>query len=377
VEQDNDKKKPVRKSAPRKSAADTNKKPADKASKKKTDEPAGPVAAENAGGNTPAGEPTPTVMSSFPGGANGAPVNRRGWWLIGGTVAGLLVVFLIVFGVLIYKYKSDNRIVEVVSSVVPYPAERVGNHWITYSNYLFEVNSIKHYYQSQTTDDNKPAIDFNSNEGKQRLKELENQVMDQLQQEAVVRDIAHKNKVTVSNKEVKDQVDQITKSAGGEDKVKEVLKKFYGWDQNDLKKKIRYQILKQKTTDKLQNDASINAQAKAKAEDVLKQLKAGGDFTELAKKNSQDSSAANGGDLGFFGKGQMVAEFEKAAFSLQPGQTSDLVKTQYGYHIIKLIEFNADKTQAHAAHILIKGIDFDQYVQDELKKQKVKEYVKP
>jgi len=104
--------------------------------------------------------------------------------------------------------------------------------------------------------------------------------------------------------------------------------------------------------------------AREKAETILEQLRRGADFEELAKANSDDPGTAEfGGDLGFFGRGRMVPEFENAAFGLEPGEISDLVKTPFGYHIIQtvekastddasknaLAEFNARLTQSDAA----------------------------
>jgi len=92
-------------------------------------------------------------------------------------------------------------------------------------------------------------------------------------------------------------------------------------------------------------DAAAKAEARAKAEQVLKDIKAGKDFAALAKEHSQDpGSAVNGGDLGFFQPGQMVGPFNDAAFSLAPGSVSDLVETEFGFHIIKVAEKQPSRT---------------------------------
>lgn len=92
-------------------------------------------------------------------------------------------------------------------------------------------------------------------------------------------------------------------------------------------------------------DAATKEQARGRAAEILNDVKAGKDFAALAKEHSQDpGSGPNGGDLGAFERGQMVGAFEQAAFSLPPGQTSELVETQFGFHIIKVAEKQAART---------------------------------
>jgi len=92
-------------------------------------------------------------------------------------------------------------------------------------------------------------------------------------------------------------------------------------------------------------DAVTKDAARKRAEGLLKQVKAGNDFAALAKEHSQDpGSAVQGGDLGFFPRGQMVGAFDEAAFTQAPGTISDLVETQFGFHIIKVVEKQAART---------------------------------
>ncbi|MDD2851986.1 MAG: peptidylprolyl isomerase [Desulfuromonadaceae bacterium] len=116
-------------------------------------------------------------------------------------------------------------------------------------------------------------------------------------------------------------------------------------------------------------DSSASAEEKKKAHDkavaLRKELSGGADFATLAKENSTCPSSQQGGDLGFFGTGQMVPAFEKAAFALKPGEISDVVETQFGYHIIKLIE---KKPAASVDYTLVKA-----KIEAFLKGQKVNE----
>lgn len=124
-------------------------------------------------------------------------------------------------------------------------------------------------------------------------------------------------------------VDDYLKESIKEDEIK----KYYDEESvGDIK--ASHILIKVKTDG--EEEGLSDEEAKAKAEDLIKQLDEGADFAELAKANSDDpGSAVEGGNLGFFNKGAMVAEFEKAAYALKVNEyTKEPVKTTYGYHII-------------------------------------------
>lgn len=118
------------------------------------------------------------------------------------------------------------------------------------------------------------------------------------------------------------------------------LKKMYDANQKEYETvKASHILIAFKDSPAAQKDKPelTDDQAKAKAEDIRKKLVAGADFAETAKKESDDvGSGSRGGDLGPFGHGQMVPEFEAAAFAAKPGEITPVVRTQFGYHIIKV-----------------------------------------
>jgi peptidyl-prolyl cis-trans isomerase C len=118
-------------------------------------------------------------------------------------------------------------------------------------------------------------------------------------------------------------------------------------------------------------DAATKKKVRDEAEAVLKQVRAGADFGELAKKHSADGSAQQGGDLNFFTKGQMVPAFDQAAFALKPGEISDIVTTQFGYHIIKV----TDRRPASAVPFEQVSDRIKEYLTEQQKQQKVEAFI--
>ncbi len=134
---------------------------------------------------------------------------------------------------------------------------------------------------------------------------------------------------------VKDKLEELKKRLVVEAYLKKKVEEQATISDVDLKKFYDQNKEKFKTTDQVKA-SHILVKSDKEAKDLLAQIKAGGDFEALAKKYSTDGAAAKGGDLGWFSKGSMIPEFEKVAFAMKENQISDIVKTKFGYHIIRL-----------------------------------------
>jgi peptidyl-prolyl cis-trans isomerase C len=133
-----------------------------------------------------------------------------------------------------------------------------------------------------------------------------------------------------------------SKLAGTVTATEEEARKYYSENAQEFQtpEQVRasHILLSTKPADPNQTAEQAKAAAKKKAEELLQKVKDGTDFAALAKENSSCPSKEQGGDLGMFARGQMVKPFEDVAFALKPGAISDLVETEFGYHIIKVTE---------------------------------------
>ncbi|WP_026558956.1 peptidylprolyl isomerase [Bacillus sp. J37] len=226
--------------------------------------------------------------------------------------------------------------------------------------------------------------------------------LDTLITKKLINQEVEKEKITVSSKEIDAELQELVDSYGGEETFEQQLTAS-GLTQDDIKEDIEVNLKIEKllepqieiTEEEMQTyfDENKDSFAQTKqvkashilvedeetAKEVQEKLDNGEDFAELAKEYSTDTaSAESGGDLGFFGEGSMVAEFEEAAFSMKVDEISDPVKSDYGYHIIKVTdtkeaaEANFEKSKEE-----IKGILLDEKMTTEYPtwlEKKQKEY---
>lgn len=283
-------------------------------------------------------------------------------------VVGAIVFLLLLFGVLIYGVKDESSFTRTVAKIIPYPAGIADGRVITMNSYYEQLQIMKNYYI------NFKKVDFTTPDGKKQLSQIRSDVMDRITEDQIVAAEAAKQKVTLSQSDLDKSFNELVKSNGGVKDFSEILNKFYGLTVDQFKAIIyKPRALREKLADKINQDESTTGAAKKKADEIYAKATAPGtDFAKLAKQYSQDpGSAANGGDLGYFGKGKMVPAFEEAAFALKVGQISKPVRTVYGYHIIKVTDIK--NGQVKASHILIKVQDFNSWLADlkaQLKKDK-------
>ncbi|KKU14203.1 MAG: Foldase protein PrsA [Candidatus Magasanikbacteria bacterium GW2011_GWC2_45_8] len=303
------------------------------------------------------------------------PSKNKAGVLLKGVFVGLIIVILASVGVWSYLIVRNNLTDNTslrFARVVHLPAGFVNKTSIPYASYVEDFKAVKNFYESNKKKD--PAIATPSDS------ELRKNVWDRLVRTALLGELASKNNAEVTSKDTDEEFKKLSTALGSEDAANKMIQESYGWSSAEFKQRVIMPfLLQQKVFSTTTTIDMMNTKARARAEEVLAKVKEGKEeFEDLAKQYSQDGSASQGGDLGWFDAETMVKPFSDAAFALKPGEISGIVQSQFGFHIIKLLEREEKKgkpARAHAEHILIRA-DADQFLGDLLKQSIIKLWVR-
>lgn len=202
------------------------------------------------------------------------------------------------------------------------------------------------------------------------IESIRRQELDRLVNMVFIEEIAAELDVEVTNEEVDAYFDEqiLPQAPGGIEEVNQTLSDLYGWNVEQFKEHVLYEtVLRQELNEAIATSDAYGVTAREEAERIRAEIDEQPEkaFSEFAQEYSDDlGSAQDGGSLGFFGKGVMVPEFEEAAFALEVGAVSDIVETQFGYHIIKVTDKDEEADTVEARHILIGFQSLDQLVQE-------------
>jgi hypothetical protein len=287
-----------------------------------------------------------------------------------GHHAGLFMVSIIGvvcgLGFVAYGLGGTTLPSRFIASLLPMPVALVNGTPVSLHDWQHQTTTLYSYYRREQVKDADITLPT--------VRNTKEYVLDRMIDQALIKDVAYRYNIQVTQAEINSQLEKVAVEAGGTDALLQQLKELYGWSIYDFSREIvEPLLLKAKVEIALQQDDRLNIASRKKAEQVMAMVRERPDqFAVLATQYSEDITALSGGDLGYFGIGDMVPEFDAAVASLEPGEVSDLVKTRFGYHIIqleeKLYDDDGELGQFKARQILIRGIDVDDYLA-QLKKE--------
>ena len=221
-------------------------------------------------------------------------------------------------------------------------AARVNGEPVYLADYERELERYKNSLESQ-------GISPDGQDGREKVEQARGWILNMMIEQVLTEQAAEQAGIMVDDAQVEQSMQDMITESGGEDAFRAKLEEW-GETYEHAKREVRAQLIGMQMTERVVAEVPESAEqvharhilvdTKEEAQHIRSQLQAGADFANLAKAHSQDKSTRdNGGDLGFFPRGILVAsEVEEAAFSLQPGQFSEVITSPLGFHIVQVVE---------------------------------------
>jgi parvulin-like peptidyl-prolyl isomerase len=256
-------------------------------------------------------------------------------------------------------------------------AALVNGQPISTEEYERQVEQVEAFFEQE-------GLDVESDQGRERLAQARRQVLEQMIDQELIRQAAVEMGISISDEELESSIEGIIEQSGGEDGFNESLQAT-GTTYDDFRQMLLDQLLSEAVYSSV--TASISSVAeqvharhillptRERADEVLARLQAGEDFAYLAREYSEDiSSRETGGDMGFFPRGVMPPEVEEVAFGLEAGDMSGIVESQFGFHVIQVLERDEREIAVEVFENL-RQQTFMQWLQDQRESASIERFV--
>ncbi|MFZ5982464.1 MAG: peptidylprolyl isomerase, partial [Patescibacteria group bacterium] len=217
-------------------------------------------------------------------------------------------------------------------------------------------------------------VDFSTDEGKRRLEIKEKDLLDKMIEDAIIYELAKERGIKITPSLIKQSIERKIGEYSSGDYLRENMDKLYGWDLDDFEKRIVQPDLYKEN---LQNYVEEKERDWEKKRELISEAKLeldkGKSFEEVVKAYSEGESVNSAGDLGWFSKKQILPEISEAVFSLDKGETSGILESSLGFHLINLVDRKTEKETEFVKirQIFIRKQDFGDWLSEEKKKRSV------
>lgn len=260
--------------------------------------------------------------------------------LLLGLVAFLLLLFV---GSVAFFYaapRSASPMIDGIADQLPYPIAIVGyQSFITEPELAGNIASVKRFYENQDFSELGLRVDFSTEEGQKRLKVRERDVLNKMIEDEAVMQLGHEYGIRITEQQAREGVRRTLEEYGSAEQVIGDLDRLYGWSLRDFEEKIVLPSLYQEELEALyMKERGERNPAGERIQDAQEALKAGGDFSEIAKAQSEGQTAAQGGELGWFRLEDLAEPLRDPVRTQKIGEPGSIIESPLGYHIVKVEE---------------------------------------
>jgi hypothetical protein len=280
----------------------------------------------------------------------------------------VVIGFLAVCALFLYKFQNTSTFLYDITQAIPFPVAKVGNYWVSYNSYLFELRHDMHYYITQD------HVDFSTKSGQAQLRHLKEQAMAIAVQANEVQQLANRYHVSVSNQMVSNQIKLVrseNRLGNSQDVFNAVLNEVYGWTEGDFKRELKQELLQQAVV------AKLDTKAAAQAQTALAEINKGASFATVAAQFSDDASTKNNGGQYpvpiTINDNNVSPVITAELFQLKPGQVSGIINTGSTLEILKVISVSTNGVTA--AHIQINLQSIETYLKPLQTTERLRQYI--